>query len=355
MQSKISRGYSIPLIDLSSQTNSQTIVDREAGQYLGHVTTVLLDDKKTILCVYPKGHGRGPIVYKKSLDGGKTWSERLPTPANWATSQECPTLFRTKDKKGKKRVLLICGLYPIRQAMSEDEGKTWSELAPIGEYGGIVPMASMVRVANGDYLAFFHDDGRFFANTGKATGKFYVYSVRSADGGVTWSNPTVIAHLPTVHLCEPGAVRSPDGKQICLLLRENSRTKNSHVIFSNDEGVTWTVPREVPGALTGDRHTSVYAPDGRLFIAFRDTCLDSTTNGDWVAWVGTYEDIANNREGQYRVRLAHNTYRGDCAYPGVLCLRDGTIVTTTYGHWTPNEEPYILSVRLKLSELDNHV
>lgn len=354
-QRTMPRGFSIPQLDLAGETSRQTVVDREPGQYLGHVTSVLLDDRKTILCVYPKGHGKGPIVYKRSLDGGKTWSERLPTPANWTTSQECPTLFRTVDKSGKKRVLLICGLYPIRQAISEDEGRTWSELSPIGEYGGIVPMGSMVRLKNGDYLAFFHDDGRFYANSGKATGRFHVYSVRSADGGVTWSNPTAIAHLPDVHLCEPGALRSPDGKQIAVLLRENKRVKNSHVIFSSDEGVTWTTPREVPGALTGDRHTAVYAPDGRLFVSFRDTCLESPTQGDWVAWVGTYDDIAQGREGQYRIRLMDNTDSWDCAYPGVVALKDGTIVATTYGHWTQGEPPYIVSVRLKLRELDRRL
>ena len=30
-------------------------------------------------------------------------------------------------------------------------------------------------------------------------------------------------------------------------------------------------------------------------------------------------------------------------------------VTTTYGHWTKGEEPYIVSVRFKLSELDAKV
>jgi hypothetical protein len=27
-------------------------------------------------------------------------------------------------------------------------------------------------------------------------------------------------------------------------------------------------------------------------------------------------------------------------------------VTTTYGHWTAGEQPYIVSVRLRLEELD---
>ena len=155
-----------------------------------------------------------------------------------------------------------------------------------------------------------------------------------------------------MHLCEPGIIRSPDGKQLCVLLRENSRRKNSFVIFSNDEGNTWTKPRELPAALTGDRHTGKYTANGRLFISFRDLTHESTTKGDWVAWVGTYDDIVKGREGQYRVRLMDNTKGADCAYPPVEVLPDDTIVTTTYGHWTKGESPYIVSVRLKLSELD---
>ena len=47
-----------------------------------------------------------------------------------------------------------------------------------------------------------------------------------------------------------------------------------------------------------------------------------------------------------------NHRRADTAYPGVELLPDGTIVTTTYGHWVSGEEPYIVSVRFKLEELD---
>lgn len=351
--------FPIPQIDLADDKSRQTIVDREPGQYLGHVTTTLLPDGKTILAAYPKGHGRGPIVYKRSGDGGKTWSERLSTPKNWETSNECPTLFQTVDPKEKRHLLLFSGLAPIRMAHSEDEGHTWSELAPIGKYGGIVPMSSMVRLKNGDYLAFFHDDARYIGGTGERgkgkPGLFTVYWIRSTDGGLTWGQPAEIAVRPDVDLCEPGALRSPDGNEIALLLRENRRVKNSHVVFSRDEGMHWTPPHELPATLTGDRHTAKYTPDGRLFISFRDTGLQSPTKGDWVAWVGTYDDIERGRPGQYRIRLMQNHKAVDCAYPGVEVLPDGTIVTTTYGHWTPEQQPYIVSIRLRLSELDGRI
>ena len=40
----VRRDFSIPLVDLAVEPQRQVIVDREAGQYLGHPTTALLDD-----------------------------------------------------------------------------------------------------------------------------------------------------------------------------------------------------------------------------------------------------------------------------------------------------------------------
>lgn len=348
-------------LDLNDQTHRQVVVDREAGQYLGHPTTCLLEDGKTILCVYPKGHGRGAIMYKRSRDGGRTWSERLPTPASWATSKEVPTLHRVVDPEGTKRLIMWSGLYPARLAVSEDDGANWSELQPVGKWGGIVVMGFVekLRTGKGHYLAMFHDDGRFFANPPIKNPRttFDLYQTFSKDGGLTWSFPESIYRSPDVHLCEPGCIRSPDGKTLAVLLRENARRKNSHVIFSEDEGKTWSKPRPLPLALTGDRHTGKYAADGRLFISFRcrsprQSAAKRPFEGDWVGWVGTWEDIVNGRSGQYSVRLKDNTKGYDTTYPGVEVLPDDTFVVTTYGHWTQGEAPYILSVRFQLKELD---
>ena len=340
-------------IDLAADTDRQTVVDREPGQYLGHPTTVLLEDGSTMLIVYPKGHGRGPIVMQRSEDGGLTWSGRLPVPDNWATSQETPTIHRVIDPEtGARRLIMFSGLYPIRMASSEDDGRTWTPLEPIGDYGGIVAMGAVERLADGSYAAWFHDDGRFIAEGGQRSEDMTLFQIESSDAGRTWSSPRTLWKQSDIHLCEPGVIRSPDGTELAMLLRENRRARNSHVMFSDDEAATWTDPRELPRALTGDRHTGRYAPDGRLLISFRDTAKDSPTQGDWVAWVGTYEDIREGREGQYRVRLMDNHHRWDCAYPGVEVLPDGTFVVTTYGHWTEGEQPYIVSVRLTLDELD---
>jgi hypothetical protein len=344
-------GYLVPIIDLSAVKKYQVIVDKEDSVYLGHVTSVLLDDGKTIIAVYPKGHGKGEIVMKKSNDGGKTWSKRLPVPENWKTSKEVPTIFKTYDKNNKRRLIMFSGLYPIRMAVSDNDGKTWSGLKPIGDFGGIVAMSSMIelKTGQGHYMAMFHDDGRFIKSDGKNNDSMSLYKTFSYDGGLTWSNPEIIYKSSNIHLCEAGLLRSPDGKQIAALLRENKRVKNSHIIFSINEGQTWSEPAELPLTLTGDRHTAKYLKDGRLFISFRDLTPKSVspTEGDWVGWVGTYDDILNKRNGQYRIRLMDNKNKWDCAYSGVEILKDDTIVTTTYGHWEENAKPYIVCVRFK--------
>lgn len=349
----------IPFVDLAADASRRVVVDREAGQYLGHPTTVLLEDGRTILCVYPRGHGKGPIRLRRSPDGGRTWSAPLPVPDNWSTSQETPTIHRVVDAAGRRRLIVWSGLHPARLSVSEDDGMNWTPLEPAGDWGGIVVMGSVeaVRGVPGRYLAWFHDDGRYLRKDSRPTkpATFRLLQVESVDGGLHWSQPRELFASADVHLCEPGAVRSPDGRTLALLLRENRRVKESHVVFSRDEGATWTEPRELPRTLTGDRHTAKYAPDGRLVVSFRDTAKGSPTSGDWVAWVGRWEDLEQGREGGCRIRLGDNRHAWDCAYPGVEVLPDGTFVTTTYGHWDEGQPPYVVSVRFTLAEIDARI
>ena len=105
------------------------------------------------------------------------------------------------------------------------------------------------------------------------------------------------------------------------------------------------------GALTGDRHQVLRLPDGRLFISFRDMGLASPRRGDWVAWVGTLEDLEAGRQGDLRVRLMENHRGTDCAYPALEWTGDGKILAVTYGHWTGGEQPWIAALRVDPDEL----
>lgn len=377
------KGYTIPQLDITRDTARQFVVDKEKGQYLGHPTTALLADNKTILCVYPKGHGVGAIVYKKSIDGGKTWSDRLPTPKSWETSKMAPIICRLTTPEGKDRLVLFSGTHdiapftPVRTSISEDNGETWTELAPIGSWGGVMAMTDIFPVDGkpGHYMASFHDYGAFLGGeegwkerqdqrkkehpNKLGWGELHfcrLFTTFTEDGGLTWSRPKSIIETDDFLPIEMGFVRSPDGKQIAGLIRDMSYRYNSQIIFSDDEGRTWTEPRPLPASLCGDRHVIRRVKDGRLFISFRNHTPEwmpkTPSEGDWVAWVGTYDDLVQGKEGQYRIRIMDNTKGGDCGYAGVVVLPDDTIVTTTYGHWNQDEQPFIMTVRLKLEEMD---
>ena len=372
-------GYDIPFIDLSKDKDRQVLVDKEEGVYLGHPSTVLMDDKKIMYVVYPKGHGVGPIVLKKSEDSGLTWSERLETPVSWNNSEETPIIYKIKKPNGISRIEMISGIprggeKGFRTSYSDDCGKTWSEFKhyfPTGKYGGIVAHASLTRIKKkkGDmdnkWLGIFHD---LNYNNWKT------YLSFDENGEEVWTEPVRLLEEhnlieKTAQLCEIEVLRSPDGNQLALIARSQGKKNNSMIAFSNDEGETWTEPLELQGALMGERHKATYDPiSGRLLITFREIIRDPKKTGDkndwvaghWVAWVGTYDDLVHNREGQYRIRLMEDftptEKSGDCGYAGNEVLDDGNFVLTSYGYWEKDyNKPYIKSLRVTLKEIDEIV
>jgi hypothetical protein len=67
--------------------------------------------------------------------------------------------------------------------------------------------------------------------------------------------------------------------------------------------------------------------------------------------VGTYNDIKQNKPGQFRVKLLHSHAGWDCGYPGIQCLPDGSIVALTYIKYEPEPNKHsIVAVRFRLTK-----
>jgi BNR repeat-like domain len=341
------RGYTIPVIDVSAERERQVIVESIPGQYLGHPTTLLMPDNKTIFVTYPLGHGGPSAVLKKSTDGGLTWSGRLPVPENWKTARNCPCIHRLVGPDGVARLFVLEGNGAMRQSVSLDEGKAWTPFEPNGLHCVVAPI-TIEPISGGRHLMLYH---RGFSERDRSP--LTIWQSISPDGGLTWQDERQVAAFSGADPCEPAIIRSPDGKQLVAVMRENRRRYNSLLIVSNDEGETWSDPVELPASLTGDRHMPRYAHDGRLVMTFRDTTHESPTRGDFVGWVGTYDDMVNLREGQYRVRLLNSPTKMDLGYPGLELLPDGTFVTTTYAVLNEGEKNSVVSVRFSLKELDD--
>lgn len=350
-------GPNLPTIDISGETTRQVVIAAGTPEtYQGHPTTLLMPDGKTIYCVWCINHGGAAGPMAKSEDGGLTWT-RLDAslPPGFSTHQNCPSIYRMIDPAGKARLWVFSAALGKRQGpgmpsiMSEDDGTTWKEMPPLG-FPCVMTFSSVVQLKDGRYLGLYHK-----GPGGADKAPLEVLQTITADGGFTWSEPQVVASVPDKNPCEPFVFRSPEGSELCCLLRENTHKERSLMMFSSDEGATWSSPVNTSWGLTGDRHMGIQTKDGRLVFAFRDQAIGSPTKGHFVAWVGTYDDIKQGAPGQYRVKLIHNHAEkiGDCGYPGLELLTDGTIVATTYAKIAPGPEKHsVLSTRFKVSEMD---
>ena len=390
------RPQNVPLITLPEQYQGDVygpILDT-SKQYYGQPDTITLTDG-TLVTVFPQGHGHGPLKMMKSDNRGENWEE-IETPSSWAASLETPTMYRLNFTDGSTRYVMITARPNWDtnagsgkggwDASISDDGIHWSESSRYCEDVGytIVAMASLVQLkdpSTGEFIdkwmGVFHNYG--FEN-------FKTYLTFDEQGNMQWSEPEKYlanyrAQEEKYHICEVGMFRSPDGSRIMALARSDyhNNVHASTMFWSDDEGETWTKPMEIQGALAGERHKALYDPiSGRLVITFREIIWDTNGNGvfeggsdwlagDWIAWVGTYEDLMERNEGQYRILLdedwANNTYSGDTGYSGMAVYPDGTFVLDTYGHWDKEfsqtqgydvrrDRCWIRRAKFKLSDID---
>ena len=365
----------VPVVQLDASKLSDIDKDEnnaKGRRYLGQPDMVMLDDNRTLLTVYPVGHGHGKLVMQVSEDAGETWKEKTDIPSSWSKSLETPTIYKLHLANGTTRLMLITGLPNWgtgetdanghiggwNTSYSDDGGKTWTEYKNWYEKKAdgstnytIVAMASMIQLKdeNGNdiqkWMGVYHDAD--YVN-------YKTYLTFDENGNEQWSEPEKYlseyrAIESTYQMCEIGMFRSPDGKRIVGLARSQSHNNPSTLIYSDDEGETWSEPMDLPGSLAGERHKALYDPvSGKLVITFREIQYDLNKNnqfdgandwmaGDWVAWVGTYEDLMEQNDGQCHILLcedwANNRYSGDTGYTGMVVLPDGTFVMDSYGHW----------------------
>ncbi len=399
----------IPIDRLNSEYTS--VIDKQ-NTYLGHPDLVLTDDGK-LLTFYPSGHGKGAIIGKFSEDLGESWQDITDTPSSWEKSQETPCVYNIHKTDGTSVLVLTSGspywsdvnLMPdgFNCSVSTNNGATWTEFsnffgqkwaedknASLGTdeyaaYDAIVAMSSLTQLKDEDgnyidkWLGTFHRGASEYGmDGGEAFVNYATYLTFDEDYKPVWSEPVRLLEKhreleEKYGMCEIEIIRNPENDCLILIARANNRVSNSVICYSYDEGESWTQPKELPNCLTGDRHKAEYDPvSGKVIISFRQYL----SNGDkfkksalspekyltegWVAWIGDFEDLMSfSKEdsteytyGDKVLILGKNHKQADCGYSGVVILDDGTVITDSYGYFSPTARyPYIMQAKFKINDV----
>lgn len=337
----------LPWVDISHQTQRHQVISKGTKDlYNGHPTTTMLDDGKTIFCAWSFNHGGKAGFLAKSENAGESWNF-IETPKDWEKTANCPSIYNLKDNAGKERLMVFTAFPNMSQTYSEDGGKSWSPVKSL-QKPCVMAFSSIVSLKNGDLLALYH---RGYKDQDRSP--LTLWQSISKDGGVSWGESVMVGAFENRSPCEPFVFRSSDSNKLICIARENDRKGLSLMMFSYDEGKSWSSLEETPWGLTGDRHIVKTTPDGRLVAVFRDMAPGSPTKGHFVAWIGKEKDLRENTSGQYKIKLLHSYAGSDCGYPGLEILPDGTIIAITYIKYAPGKEKHsIVSVRFKLEETD---
>jgi len=170
----------------------------------------------------------------------------------------------------------------IALTRSTDSGKTWSATETVVDTPIDDRDPSITELPNGDLLVTFmtYDPER-------SSGTHQVYTVRSADGGVTWGDPAPVDTPFTQLEAVSSPVRIVSGGRLLMTPYGNFTGdprpyKQAAVLESLDNGHTWTTLAELrsPGYVLLEPDI-VELPGGRLVVVMRDvmTFCESTDGG----------------------------------------------------------------------------
>lgn len=292
-----------------------------------------------LVCVFSecKHHGdrdQARIVYKESLDKGKTWSDKtaLTEKSTSDNYYNCARISKLPDD-----TLVIIADYVIKNEShnaktylwkSIDDGKTWK--GPFDTPSqGIVPDKLLV-LKSGRWILSSH-----FLDI--SINKLVQYLWYSDDSGITWSDRITVAKDEKYNLCEASILEVEDNVLIAFL-RENSwEGYDCFKAFSYDGGETWDgvykIP--VPGC---HRPVTGFLSDGRILMTYRFIQGGKQgwgrTTQNFMGCIFDKQTALEKERRQQQTRIFPIDYdrnpKADLGYSGWVQFEDGTIYVVNY-------------------------
>lgn len=204
---------------------------------------------------------------------------------------------------------------------SSDRGRTWSEPQTLVEGKGYKQGygdAALVQCANGDVLCLFVGGNGLWASSVSDPQRSYL--CRSTDRGLTWSEPEDITDLlwgsqaanPLCRNYKASFFGSGNGLRLrkgehagrvmfaAAMVRNNAQKLDNFVVYSDDNGHTWNVSDKA--FVAGDEAKLMELGDGTVLISVRQSgprgCNRSSDGGQsWGAQSSWPEMTANACNG----------------------------------------------------------
>ncbi len=213
------------------------------------------------------------IYARRSPDGGASWEpeqvlSRFP---RQSVSDLYARPEMVSDGQGSfwaAWVGLRSGRSRLYLSRSTDGGRTWADPAEISGESQSVFGHQLVR--SGERLLLVWQDTR--------TGRDRIYAVSSTDGGVTWTSPTRVDHVPANSVADASSAAvamSPAGEVFVAWHDGRNGRDDAFVGRSVDGGRTWEnedlrLDVDEPGTGVSRFPAIARAPDGRIAVAWED-------------------------------------------------------------------------------------
>lgn len=173
----------------------------------------------------------------------------------------------------------------IAMCRSKDDGLTWSAAETVVDTPIDDRDSSIIELPSGDLLVTFMTYDRH-----RKKGTHQAFSVRSVDGGKTWSQPLAIdTPFKQLEAISTPPRLMPDGRLLLTPYGNNTgdprRYKHAAVLESCDEGRSWQTLSEIKSAkymlLEPDL---VRLPKGRLLMMMRAAMTSSESSDGGRTW-----------------------------------------------------------------------
>jgi sialidase-1 len=281
-------------------------------------------DPSTFVIVDPadhkQDHNMGMIVQVSSgeilVNNLRLFADLDDETAEWFTGKRTLFPFAANRAGG---AMAFDSLYMIR---SNDNGHTWGAPQHFGvdtmDYWSHTGQTGIVELPDGTWIAPFHG-----STPSDETDRSFV--ARSSDGGQTWGQATTVAYDPEQRISfhEPPLLRLSNGR-LLTVIRTAGADDYMYQAFSTDDGWTWQGLKKTP--MWGDPCNIIELRSGRILCTYgyrREpygvrACFSNDQGETW--------DIGRE------VVLRDDGEHMDLGYPASIERKDGSILSTYYFH-----------------------